>query len=223
MTKYSLEIQIDQAGLQTIAATGYSVALLQPQQNAAYQIVAVHTSATEQIQITWTDSGSVYVSLYSLSAYSVLQINSSTSALAGEAFTYDGSLITETGSTSLPKTIQLTNASGSTVTSGFARVFTINQQAQSLAITSAASLLNNGLGTFEISNQMLLTLLGGAELGMALPSPTIPNFQVKKRRKRSIAAVTVQPPLLLDFSTGDASQTVHFDDQTGSFVQGSLT
>ena len=224
MTDYTLEIQIDQAGLQTIAAAGYSVALLQPQLNAAYQIVAVLTSATGTMQITWTDSGSVYVSLYDLSDYSVLEINSSSVALSGQAFSYDGSQISAAGSTSLPETIQLTNQSGRTVASGLARVFSVNDQTQPLAITSAASLLNNALGSFEISNQLLLTLMSGAQLGMALPSQTIPNFQVNQRRKRSVAAVTVQPPLLLDFRTGNAAtQTVHFNDQTGSFVQGSLT
>ena len=226
MTNYSLDIQIDQAGLQTIAAAGYSVALLQPQLNAAYQIVAVLTSASQSMQITWTDSGSlyVYVSLYGLSDYSVLQINSSSLALSGQTFTYNGTQISATGSTSLTQTIQLTNASTGVVTSGLARVFSINGQVQPLAITSADALLTNGLGSFEISNQMLLTLMSGAQLGMALPSQVIPNFQVNQRRKRSVAAVTVQPPLLLDFSAGNAAaQTVHFNDQTGSFVQGSLT
>lgn len=226
MTNYSLDIQIDQAGLQTIAAAGYSVALLQPQLNAAYQIVAVLTSASQSMQITWTDSGSlyVYVSLYGLSDYSVLQINSSSLALSGQTFTYDGSQISATGSTSLAQTIQLTNASTGMVTSGLAKVFSINEQAQSPAITSADALLTNGLGSFEISNQMLLTLMSGAQLGMALPSQVIPNFQVNQRRKRAVAAVTVQPPLILDFSAGNAAtQTVHFNDQTGSFVQGSLT
>ena len=226
MTNYSLDIQIDQAGLQTIAAAGYSVALLQPQLNAAYQIVAVLTSASQSMQITWTDSGSlyVYVSLYGLSDYSVLQINSSSLALSGQTFTYNGTQISATGSTSLAQTIQLTNASTGMVTSGLARVFSINGQAQSPSITSADALLTNGLGSFEISNQMLLTLMSGAQLGMALPSQVIPNFQVNQRRKRSVAAVTVQPPLLLDFSAGNAAaQTVHFNDQTGSFVLGSLT
>lgn len=226
MTNYSLDIQIDQAGLQTIAAAGYSVALLQPQLNAAYQIVAVLTSASQSMQITWIDSGSlyVYVSLYGLSDYSVLQINSSSLALSGQTFTYNGTQISATGSTSLAQTIQLTNASTGMVTSGLARIFSINGQAQSPAIASADALLTNGLGSFEISNQMLLTLMSGAQLGMALPSQVIPNFQVNQRRKRSVAAVTVQPPLLLDFSAGNAAaQTVHFNDQTGSFVQGSLT
>jgi hypothetical protein len=222
MTDYTLEIQIDQAGLQTIAGAGYSVALLQPQLNAAYQIVAVLTSATGTIQITWTDSGSVYVSLYDLSDYSVLEINSSSVALSGQAFSYDGSQITTTGSTSLPETIQLTNGSGRTVASGLARVFSVNDQTQPLAITSAVSLLNNALGSFEISNQLLLTLMSGAQLGMALPSQTIPDFQVDQPQERIVAAVTVQPPLLLDFSTGDASQTVHFDDQSNFFVPGAL-
>ncbi|MCZ4287817.1 hypothetical protein [Hoeflea alexandrii] len=224
MTNYSLDIQIDQAGLQTIAAAGYSVALLQPQLNADYQIVAVLTSASGTMQVTWTDSGSIYVSLYALSDYSVLQINSSISALSGQTFTYNGTQISATGSTSLAQTIQLTNASTGMVTSGLARAFSINGQVQPLAITSADVLLTNGLGSFEISNQMLLTLMSGAQLGMALPSQVIPNFQVNQRRKRNVAAVTVQPPLLLDFSAGNAAaQTVHFNDQTGSFVPGSLT
>ncbi|MEM5473245.1 hypothetical protein WNZ14_16060 [Hoeflea sp. AS60] len=222
MTDYFLEIQIDQAGLQTIANSGMSVALLQPQQNATYQIVAVLTSATGTMQIRWTDDEFVYASAYGLSAYSVPQINSSNSALSGQVFTYNGSLITQTGSTSMAKTIQVSNGSGSSATCGLARVFTVNGQAQSLAITCAASLLANGLGSFEISNQILLTLLGNAQLGMALPSDAIPNFKVSRMRKRSMAVVTVQPPLILDFDASHAAQNVHFDDQNGSFVAGPL-
>lgn len=223
MTTYSLTIEIDSAGLQTISDAGMSIALLQPQQNAAYQMVAVLTSATNTVDISWTEAELVYVSLYNLSAYSVLQINSSHAAITGQSFSYDGQTISVSGSTTLPGTIQLLNTSGSTVASGLAKDFSVNGHIQATAITSAASLLQNGLGSFEVANKVMLTLLGGAQLGMALPSQTIPNFSQHQIRKRSIPAVSVQPPLMLDFTAGNANQTVHFDDQNSVFVNGGLT
>ncbi|WP_394689827.1 hypothetical protein [Hoeflea sp.] len=220
MTDYLLEIQIDQAGVQAIAGSGMSIAILLPQQNAAYQIVAVLTSATNTIHVEWTDALSVYVSQYSLTAYSVPMINNSSAALSGQVFTYNSTTITQTGSTSLADTVQLSNASGGTITSGLARVYTINGQTQDLAITSAASLLNSVLGSFTISGQLLLTLLGGAQAGMALPTQTIPSFGTVQ--KRSIPQVAVAQPLLLDFTASNNSQTVHFNDQSNTFIKGGL-
>lgn len=222
MTDFSLEIQIDQAGLQTISNAGLSVALLVPQAQSAYQIVALETSATGTIHINWTDAFSVYASSYNLQAYSILQINSQLTALSGQVFTYDGSAISQTGSTSLPSAIQLANSSGSTVTSGLAKVFEVNGQAQALAITTASSILNNGLGSFQIGSQMVLTLMGGAQTGMAVPSQVIPGLQSKQHRKRTVPQVSVQPPLMLDFSVANAAQTVHFDNLNNAFENGAL-
>lgn len=222
MTAYSLEINIDQAGLDAIAGADLSVALLQPQENAAYQMVAVLTSALGTMHISWTDSESIFVSVYSLTAYSVPQIAESKAALSGQKFTYDGVAITQSGSTSLPETIQLDNNSGSSVTSGLARSFTVNGSVEPVTITSATSVLQKGLASFQMSNTMLLTLLGGAQLGMALPSQTIPGFQQHQVHKRSIPAVSVQPPLLLDFTAGNTSRTVHYDDLNNTFVEGPL-
>ncbi|KXF75283.1 hypothetical protein ATN84_18605 [Paramesorhizobium deserti] len=222
MTDFSLEIQIDQAGSQTISNTGMSVALLQPQDSADYQIVALLTSAVGTIYISWTDSISVYTSSYGLQAYEILQINSQAPALSGQTFTFDGSIINQTGTTSLPDTIQLTNSSDSTITSGLARGFNINGQLQPLAITTASSVLNNGQGSFQINNEIMLTLLGGVQLGMAIPSQIIPDFQSQSQHERSTSQITAQPPLILDFNTGSVTQLVHFDDQNNMFVVGSL-
>lgn len=165
MTDFQLTITIDNAGLQTISEAGMSVALLQLQQPATYQIVALLPAATNTILISWTDALSVYVSSTSLQAYSVLQINSQAQALSGQVFTFNGSYISPTGSTDLANTIQLSNGSLQTVTAGLARAFNVNGQLQNLAITTASSLLINGLGSFEIGNQFALTLLGGGKSG----------------------------------------------------------
>ena len=99
MTDFSLEIQIDEAGLQAISDAGMSVALLQPQLLADYQIVALLTSATSNMCISWTGSVWVYTSSYSLEAYSTLHINSQQPALSGQVFTFNGSTIDQTSST----------------------------------------------------------------------------------------------------------------------------
>lgn len=222
MTDFSLEIQIDTAGLQTIANAGMSVAILVPQAQAAYQIVALQTSASSTIHIDWSDANSIYVSVYDLQAYAIPMISTSQAALPGQVFTYDGAAISQTGSTSLPGTLQLTNSSGGTVTSGLSQVFTVNGQAQPEAITTASSILNNGLGSFQFSNQILLTLLGGAQTGMAVPSQVIPGIQSKQKRKRSVPQISVQPPLILDFTSSNATQTVHFNDLNNQFINGAL-
>jgi tRNA A37 threonylcarbamoyladenosine synthetase subunit TsaC/SUA5/YrdC len=82
--------------------------------------------------------------------------------------------------------------------------------------------LNNGQGSFQISNEIMLTLLGGVQPGMAIPSQIIPDFQSKSQHERNTSQITAQPPLILDFNTSNATQTVHFDDQNNMFVLGSL-
>ncbi|TDH38182.1 hypothetical protein E2A64_03410 [Pseudohoeflea suaedae] len=222
MTNYVLDIQFDQQGLQTIAGAGMSVALLQPETHATYQIVALLSTATNNMQIAWTEALSVYTSGHGLGAYSVLTINSFAAAISGQTFTYDGSLIKATGNTTLPQTVQLTNKSGATTVSGLARSFKVNGISQALAITSASSILNNGLGSFTINNQVLLTVLSGAQVGMAVPNQVLPNLSVASKRSRSFSQISGQPPLLLDFSV-TTSQTVHFDDQSAQFQTGPLT
>lgn len=120
----------------------------------------------------------------------------------------------------LPNTVQLTNNSGSTLTSGLAKVFVINDGPRALAITTASSLLNHGQGSFQISNKFILTLLGGAQIGMAIPNQAIPDFNSQSKKSMS-QQITAQPPLLLDF-TSNTEQTVHFDDQQNIFVTGDL-
>ena len=222
MTDYVLDIQIDQQGLQTIASAGMSVALLQPEVYASYQIVALLSTATNNMQIAWTDALSVYTSGHELGAYAVLAINSYASAISGQTFTYDGSLITAAGTTSLAQTVQLTNKSGKSVVSGLARTVEVNGKSQGLAVTTASTLLNNGQGSFPISNQVLLTIMSGAQVGMAVPNQVLPNLSFHSRRKRSVSQISGQPPLLLDFGT-NASQTVHFNDQTAEFQTGPLS
>lgn len=223
MSGYTLQIQIDTAGLQTIADAKMSVAILQPQHSSNYQIVALLMTPANTIYVTWSDSQLVYSSSYGLQAYTVLQINSQASALSGQIFSFNGSTITQSGTTDLPDTVQLANSSGSTITSGLARAFGINGTTQSPTILTASSLLPNGLGSFEIGNEIMLTLLGGAEQGMAIPSQVIPNFSATKRKARNVPQITAQAPLILNFSASNPSQTVHFDDQNAVFVAGSLT
>ena len=221
MTDYTLNIQIDQSGVQTISGLRMSVALIQPQANADYQIVAVLSKPANDMQITWTSALSVYTSNYALQAYTLLKINSYGSALSGQVFKFDGSTISETGSTSLPQTVQLTNSSGAPITSGLARTFAVNGNEKALAITSASSLLNSGLGTFPIADQVLLTVMSGAEVGMALPKEVLPNLSIYSRQVAP--QISGQPPLLIDFSASTTSQTVHFDDESATFRPGELT
>lgn len=219
MTEYTLQINIDQTGLQSIYNAEMAVALLQPQYRASYQIVSVLAPATSMINISWNDSLSVYSSSYSLQAYNVLRINSQSPALSGQVFTFDGHFISQSGTTTLPQTIQLQNGSGGMVTAGLARTFWVNSQPNGTAILGATSLLNGGLGTFSIDNQILLTLLSGAQVGMAIPTRAFPNFPVASARaKMPESRIAAQTPLLLEFSSGNPTQTAYFNSNAGVFI-----
>jgi len=221
MTAYTLDIQIDNAGLQTISGANMSIAILQPQANSNYQIVALLPPAMNNQQITWSDSQLVYSSSYALQSYAVLQINSQATAVSGQTYAFDGSTISQSGSSGLSGTVQLSNSSQKTITSGLARIFSVNGTQQPPAILSAASILANGLGSFQIENKIILTLLSGAQVGMAIPTPVIPNMSTTANKKRN-AAVVAQPPLTLDFTAANPTQTVHFDDVSNVFVTGAL-
>ena len=220
MTNFSLTIKIDNNGLQNISNTGMSVALLQPDNMSKYQIVAVQPPTANNIFVNWTDSVSVYSSSQSLKADTVLKINSYTTALSGKKYSFDGSSIVDTGQTGFDGNVQLINSSSSSVTAGLATTFTVNEQVQPLAITTASSLLNGGQGTFQISNQFWLTLLGNTLVGMAVPTPAIPDPPPFFSNFALAVAITAQPPLALDFSNSNATQTVHYDDTQNVFVAG---
>nr|WP_316656408.1 hypothetical protein [uncultured Gellertiella sp.] len=218
MTSYKLTLSIDNPGLQTISNAGMSVALLQPQQGASLQIVAMLPAATNNMSVTWSDSLYVFTSSNVLGSYQVLSINSYQQALTGQIYTFNGSTITPTGPTSLPNTVQIENQSGGTVAAGLARVFTVNDQAQPLAVTIAASVLNNGLATFQISTQILLTVMGGAAVGMAIPNEAFPDYAQMNYIAVDASTVTAQIPLLMTFTASNPSQTARFDDLNCQFV-----
>ncbi|MFK3780184.1 hypothetical protein [Agrobacterium sp. NPDC089420] len=222
MSGYALDIQIDNAGLETISSAKMSVALLKPQPSSDYQIVTLLMSAANNLQVGWSDTQLVYSSSYLLQPYTVLKINSQATALPGQTFDFNGSMISQSGTNNLPDTVQLSNSSQSTIVSGLARVFSINGAQQAPAILSAASILPYGLGSFEIGNAIMLTLLSGAEAGLVIPSQVLPNYAAGARKAQSSSQIAAQPPLILDFSSSNAAQTVHFDDQSNMFVAGGL-
>jgi hypothetical protein len=219
MSGYALDIQIDNAGLQTISSAKMSVALLKPQPFSDCQIVTLLMSAANNLQVGWSDTQLVYSSSYPLQPYGVLKINSQATALPGQTFDFNGSMISQSGTNDLPDTVQLSNSSQNTIASGLARIFSVNGTQQAPAILSASSLLPYGLGSFETGNEIMLTLLSGAEAGMVIPSQVLPNYATGAR---SSSQITAQPPLILNFSSSNAAQTVHFDDQNNMFVIGSL-
>lgn len=222
MTNFSLKIEIDNKGVETIGDAGLSVALLEADYQSKYQVVAVLTAPTNNIYIDWTDSVSAYCSSQHLEAYADLNINSSAAAVSGGIYAFNGSLISYSGASGLSDAVQLKNSSGNTVTAGLAKTFEVNQQGQPSAITTASSLLNNGLGTFQISNTVMLTLLGDAQEGMVIPTKVVPSFPARSINMIGPTGITAQPPLILKFTDGNASQTAHFDDQANVFVAGAL-
>lgn len=222
MSGYALDIQIDNAGLQTISSAKMSVALLKPQPFSDYQIVALLISAANNLQVGWTDTQLVYSSSYVLQPYTVLQINSQANALPGQTFDFNGSMISQSGTNDLPGTVQLSNSSQNTISSGLARIFSVNGTQQAPAILNASSILPSGLGSFETENEIMLTLLSGAEAGMVIPSQVLPNYAASTHKAQSSTQIAAQSPLILDFSSSKATQTVHFDDQNNMFVLGGL-
>lgn len=222
MSGYSLEIQIDTSGVKQISGADLSVALLHTQDQSDYLIVGPTMPASNTIMITWDTTQSVYTSQYDLAPYEVLMINNGISALEQQVYTYDGSGIQLTGSTTAPETIQLRNKSGAQVTSGLAKPFTINSQPQGTTIMTALTLLNNGLASYPISETYLLTVMGEVETGMAVPKDTIPTTMMVNLPTYNTSKVSAQPALALDFTAANQSQTVHYETSLSCFQNGAL-
>jgi hypothetical protein len=216
VTNFLLNIAFDVDGIQALSTTGGSVAILVPQASSQYQVVAVLTAPLMNIQVTWSDTLTVYTSSTQLSTNQVVPINSWESAVLGNAYTFNGSLISSAGAAGAQSIVQLTNASGSTITTGLANTFTVNSQTQSLAITTAMSLLVQGLATFWPTNDIMVTVMSNAAVGMAVPTYAFPPSSATC--DISLAeGVTVQPPITLSFSASDATQSITYRDAKGQF------
>ncbi|HWU62055.1 MAG TPA: hypothetical protein VN112_08545 [Ensifer sp.] len=223
MSAYALDIQIGDEGLRTISRAKMSVALLEHQRDLDYQIVALMTPATNHLQISWTDAHLVYSSAYAVEAYTVLRINSQSTALSGRTFDFDGSALKQHGTSGLPGAVQFTNSSRNMITAGLARTFKVNGSEAAPTILSAVPVLPNGLGTLQFGMEIMLTLLSGTRVGMVIPSQAIPGYSTTTRLPQSAHQIAAQPPLVLNFSAGSATQTVHFDTANNVFVTGSLS
>ncbi|WP_137134243.1 hypothetical protein [Rhizobium sp. FKY42] len=213
---FLLNISVDNDGIKTINAAGGSIAILVPQASSYYQVVAVLISPLNSIQVSWTDALTVYTSSTQLSTDQVVPINSSETAYLGLAYAFNGTMISAAGQAGAQSIVQLTNESQDTVTTGLANVFTVNSQAQSPAVTTASSLMVQGLATLWPTNDIMVTVMSGAAVGMAVPTYAFPQFSAIYD-KRLTGQVTVQPPIVLSFSASNATQSVKFDNTTGQF------
>ncbi|MCJ8507383.1 hypothetical protein MUU53_05580 [Rhizobium lemnae] len=216
MTNFLLNISVDNDGIKTINAAGGSIAILVPQASSYYQIVAVLISPLNSIQVAWTDTLTVYTSSTQLSTDQIIPINSSEIAYLGLAYAFNGSVISAAGQAGAQGIVQLTNGSGSTVTTGLAKVFTVNSQTQAPAATTASSLMVQGLATFWPTNDIMITVMSGAAVGMAVPTYSFPDFSASYDN-RLTGQVTIQPPLILSFSASNATQSIIFNDTTCQF------
>ncbi|WP_149108118.1 hypothetical protein [Microcystis aeruginosa] len=214
MTKFTLNIEIDLAGIKSLTNAQMSVAMLQVDPDSQYLVVGVLTNPTQKITISWDDSVYVYTSGSPLQGYKTLEINSWKQASSGNLYSFNGSLITDRGSGQVPQgSVQIENKNNSSnpITTGLAKYFTVNDQKLPLAIMTASSLLYNGLGTFPISNNFWLTALSNSSQGQVIPRQVIPMLMPM--------ALAAQPGLLLKFSDANAVQQVRYDDQNNQFIQ----
>lgn len=213
MTKFTLNIQIDKQGITNLQSAQMSVAMMQAVPDSQYLVVAVLTNPLENIIISWDNSVDVYTSGFPLKSYTTLKINSHLSALPDNLYSFNGYQITCLGS-GYQGSIQLENQSKNTITAGLANSFTVNGEVGQLAIMTALSLLYNGLGTFQISNNFWLTVLANANVGTVIPSQAIPNTLGLE----ALFLIAAQPALLLQFSDANASYSVKYDDKNNEFI-----
>ena len=216
MTNFLLNISVDNDGIKTINAAGGSIAILMPQASSYYQVVAVLIAPLSSIQVTWSDALTVYTSSTQLSTDQVIPINSSETAYLGLAYAFNGTMISAAGQAGAQSIVQLTNESQDSVTTGLAKVFTVNSQVQSPAVITASSLMVQGLATFWPTNDIMVTVMSGAAVGMAVPTYAFPQFSAEYD-KRLAGQVTVQPPIVLSFSASDATQSIKYNDAAGQF------
>ena len=198
-----------------------SVTILQEVSNSEYLVIAILAKPAQNMIISWDDSVYVWTSSQPLKNYTTLSINNSLPALAGNLYSFDGAVIESKGQ-GLQGSVQIQNKNSSDtnnpVTVGLANVFTVNGNKQPLAITTAVSVLFNGLATFQISNNFWLTVLSESPVGTVIPRQIIPNAFNRLFMPGGVFANVSQPALLLEFSDDNANQFAIYNNQQNQFI-----
>jgi hypothetical protein len=227
VTQFTLNIQIDTSGVISLANAQMSVAILQAVPNSQYLVIAALAKPEQNMIISWDDSVYIYTSSYPLKGYTTLLINSWLEALSGNLYSFNESTITCIGQ-GWQGSVQIKNQNishtNNPVTAGLANVFTVNSNKQPLAITTAVSVLYNGLATFQISNNFWLTALSESQVGRVIPPQVIPNVSNALNNASNVLSFmsflvsVAQPALLLEFSDDNANKSVTYNDQQNKFI-----
>jgi hypothetical protein len=218
VTDYSLSIEIDAAGLTTLAASEQLVCLAQDFLFAPDPFVVwLAFPPTQSATITWSDDGvAVYSSNLPVQVGQVIEVGSQLPAVAGGVYRFENGQFSQTGTGGTDSyTIANADSSFPRLTAGIARSAagapTIDPD-EALPLV-AQTVPDAEQGVFQPTEKLAIFAASNLPTSVLVPaSVLVPP---------SPAEIVVSSFLEVDFSQSP-SQTVHFDDSANRFELGSL-
>lgn len=228
---FSLTIEIDSTGLTNLNTAGQQIGIttcFQIPSDLAVVWVAFRPTLTNTV--TWQDDFSVVAQLGVSGVGSRLTVNASDPASGGNTYPFRGGQF-QSPTSGLPLSqYAVDNQQGSTITAGVARSVTANGTPFDTLPLNGDILLNGDTGFSTPLDQILVYTASSLQNGLVLDSTTLssnPRFTSLICRGRAgilqpfTAQIAVGTPLLVDFSS-QATQTIHYADNTNAFAPGPL-
>lgn len=213
MTDYSLSIEIDSAGLNTLGASQQLVCLAQGFLFAPDPFVVwLAFPPTESTTIKWSDGGvKAYSSNTPVEVGQVIEVGSQLSAVAGGLYRFENGQLSQTPGTGGAGSYTIANGDSSFphLTAGIARPAAGAPTNQALPLV-AQTVPPSEQGVFQPTETIVIFAASNLPTSVLVPASLAGS-----------AAIVVSGFLEVDFSQSP-SQTVHFDDSANQFELGSL-
>lgn len=221
MPTWQLTIQIDNPGLRALSQSGQKVALVKSTSHARYAVVWLTAVPSQTINIGWKGDYRVYAATTALSPGGVIGEPIATgTALAGNIYTLSGGSFDGGRSGAGAAVVGVRNQDeevkiGQTamIVGGVQEAATVNSQSV-WGFLDAQQVLYNERAFCDLSEQVLVFPAAGAQTGTLLDQSWLQNSGA------FTDDVTVGVPLSLDMTSSGGDRTIHFDDETYSFVTG---
>jgi hypothetical protein len=206
MPSYSLEIQFDQAGLQTLQDASQKVSLVKATQPSALPVVWVAFTPEEDNTITWDEEYSVYASTTHIDAGATINTSSTAPAQGGRTYMFQGG--------------DFPSSKGGLPLTQYG-IFNNDSDPQFAEITAGLAQVANGSGSNR-PNPLNATVVPYNENGLYTPIEKLQVFAAASMNNGLVISEVQGNALLIDFTT-NPSQVIHYDDASNTFQLGPLS
>lgn len=209
MPTYTLNIQIDDAGLQAITQSGQKVTIVKSVPRGGESVAWILFPPLEMNMITWTEEYSVYASTTNIQAGATIETQSLKCAAGGNMYPFENSQFkngirdlepTQYGVQNLDPDIR--TGPVAMITSGLYQGAMVNGE-ESVSPLNAIGVLYNENAIFT-------------------PIETIQVYLSLYQHNGQIISEVSSNALTVQF-TNQTTQTIHFNDRTNTFAPGPLS